>query len=98
MEFLSQLNENRQLAGLKPLSESEAVELMEKKLSGKAKEDFLAKMGGKKSKKDDDGVDGGREMSFLVPGRRDQDVSESGLLHVRIDGQTGAPASSENSR
>ena len=59
MEFLSQLNENRQLAGLKPLSESEAVELMEKKLSGKAKEDFLAKMGGKKSKKDDDGVDGG---------------------------------------
>ena len=54
MEYITELNRARELAGMQPLDE--------KKLSGKAKEEFLAKMTGgdkKKSKKDDDGVDGG---------------------------------------
>ena len=60
MNAVEQLLEARKYAGLAPLSEEATLELVEKKLSGKEKEDFLAKMGGKKKKKDkDDGVDGG---------------------------------------
>jgi len=58
MNLVEQLNEARKLAGLASYTVAQQVELAEKKLSGKEKEDFLAKMGGKKSKKDD-GVDGG---------------------------------------
>lgn len=51
MEYITELNRARVLAGMQPLDE--------KKLTGKAKEEFLAKMAGKKKGKDDEGVDGG---------------------------------------
>ena len=56
---VEQLLEARNFAGLPPMTNEAVVDLAEAKLKGKEKEDFLAKMGGKKKSKKDDGVDGG---------------------------------------
>ena len=61
MNAVESLLEARKYAGLAPLSEEAVLDLVEKKLSGKDKEEFLAKMGGKKKKKDE--VDGGSNNS-----------------------------------
>lgn len=57
MNLIEELQQARKLAGLSPYTVDQQIQLAEKKLTGAAKEEFLAKMG-KKSKKDD-GVDGG---------------------------------------
>lgn len=54
MNLIEELQQARRLAGMSEMTNEQAVELAEKKLSGKEKEDFLAKMGGKKPKKDED--------------------------------------------
>ena len=63
MNLVEQLVETRKFAGLPNFTNEQLVDLAEKKLTGAAKEEFLAKMSGKKVKKvkkddDDDGVDG----------------------------------------
>lgn len=50
MNYIEQLDESRKLAGLAPLSEEAKLDLVEKKLKGAEKEEFLMAMG--KSKKD----------------------------------------------
>ena len=58
MNVLDQLLEARKIAGLAPLSIEQQTELAEKKLTGQEKEDFLARMSGKKTKKDKEVDDG----------------------------------------
>lgn len=59
MNLIEQLVETRKFAGLPSFTNEQLVALAEKKLTGAAKEEFLAKMSGKKMSKKDDGVDGG---------------------------------------
>lgn len=77
MNLIESLQESRKLAGLNPMTVDQQVELAEKKLSGKEKEDFLAKMGGKKAKKDDkdDGVDNGSGETASKAARKAMDAA-----------------------
>lgn len=60
MNSVENLIEARKFAGLPPLTIEQKVELAEKKLSGKEKEEFLAKMGKSPKTKKDDEVDDGK--------------------------------------
>ena len=84
MNIIEQLQESRKLAGLAPYTVAQQVDLAEKKLSGKDKEEFLAKMG-KKSKKDD-GVDGG---SGEAPSKGAQKALDDAAIKGSVSGKKG---------
>jgi uncharacterized Zn finger protein len=76
MNLVEQLIQTRKYAGLPDMSQEQVVDLAEKKLSGQEKEDFMAKMSGKKVKKDMDADGDADDMQKTKKTKKDAEVDD----------------------